>query len=178
MVTVASKKIFLALAEYNKKVNEELLAILGDLPEEQLHRKTKAFYSSVFGTLYHIFSSDHSWIKRFNSFFQENKSLNSTGFISLDLKSLINDKGFGVKELFRYRKEMDEAISRFIGELDEEKLNSVLKYKNYKGEPVEKDLWKTLLQMFNHQTHHRGSISAMLDMMGVDNDYSTLLTKI
>lgn len=169
------KKLLQAFATYNEKVNGELLSILSNLPEEQVNRKTGVFYSSIFGTLLHILSSDLSWLKRYNAGFQDNKTLGPAGFIALDGNSL---KGFGFKDLVKIRKEMDEAITHFIDELSEEKIESVLRYQNYKGEPVEKDLWKTLVQMFNHQTHHRGNISAMLDIMGIDNDYSTMLTKI
>ncbi len=57
-------------------------------------------------------------------------------------------------------------------------LNSVINYKNYKGDDVEKEVWKILLQWFNHQTHHRGQISVLLDMIGENNDYSSLLARI
>jgi uncharacterized damage-inducible protein DinB len=70
------------------------------------------------------------------------------------------------------------VILQFIEELDENKLKSAFKYKNFKGEDMEGTLWKILLQWFNHQTHHRGQISVLLDMLGVDNDYSSMLGRI
>ena len=53
-----------------------------------------------------------------------------------------------------YRKQVDGVMNRFVDDLDETQLNSILKYKNYKGEYTEKELWKTMLHWFNHQTHH------------------------
>jgi len=53
---------------------------------------------------------------------------------------------------------------RFVDELEGSKLSSVIKYKNYKGEDQEQELWKTLLHWFNHQTHHRGQVSVLLDI--------------
>jgi uncharacterized damage-inducible protein DinB len=35
-----------------------------------------------------------------------------------------------------------------------------------------------LLTIFNHQTHHRGGISVMLDMADVKNDFSGTLARI
>jgi uncharacterized damage-inducible protein DinB len=32
--------------------------------------------------------------------------------------------------------------------------------------------------MFNHQTHHRGMISLYLDMLGKENDFSSLLALV
>ncbi len=34
------------------------------------------------------------------------------------------------------------------------------------------------LHLFNHQTHHRGQISVLLDQLGVENDYSNLISKV
>ena len=81
-------------------------------------------------------------------------------------------------KLFQYRKELDDVIILFANGMDESKLSSVLKYKNYKGEEIEKEVWKTLLHWFNHQTHHRGQISVLLDLIGIDHDYSSVVTRI
>lgn len=31
------------------------------------------------------------------------------------------------------------------------------------------------MHFFNHQTHHRGQIAAVLDAAGIENDYSNLI---
>lgn len=46
------------------------------------------------------------------------------------------------------------------------------KFKNIRGEEIEKIFWITIIHIFNHQTHHRGEISAMLDILNIKNDYS------
>ncbi len=170
------KKIFEAYAVYNRTVNRELTAILGKLKEEEIRKKTGTFYQTIFDTFLHIFRSDLSWIGRFTAFFSGNESLKAYS-IPGDA-ALKEELARDYKILFKYRIDMDEAIFNFIAGLEDKTLDTVVVYKNYKGETTEKVLWKILMQMFNHQTHHRGSISAMLDIMGVENDYSTLLTKI
>jgi uncharacterized damage-inducible protein DinB len=172
------KEILAAFAAYNKRVNEDLIGILEKLPEEKLRQNTGTFYTSVFGTLIHIFSSDLAWVKRYQAFFTSNKSFESGEFLSVDPRVIANPGDISRADFFRLRKEMDNALIKFIGELDDGKLASVFQYKNYKGENQEKEVWKTLIQMFNHETHHRGAISASLDIMKIDNDYSTLLTRI
>jgi uncharacterized damage-inducible protein DinB len=82
------------------------------------------------------------------------------------------------KKLFEYRETLDEEIDNFVKELKDDDYKKVLRYKNYKGEDTEKELWKVLMQMFNHGTHHRGQISGLLDMLGIDNDFSTLFPRI
>jgi uncharacterized damage-inducible protein DinB len=34
-----------------------------------------------------------------------------------------------------------------------------------------------LLHLFNHQTHHRGQVAALLDQTGVANDYPGIVNK-
>ena len=133
------KEILTAFAAYNKKVNEDLIAILEKLPEEKLRRNTGIYYSSVFGTLLHIFSSDLAWRKRYQSYFTGIKSFESGAFLSIDVKSLSNPGDIGRADFFRFRKEMDKAVVSFIEELDDAKLKEVFQYKNYKGETVEEE---------------------------------------
>ena len=65
-----------------------------------------------------------------------------------------------------------------MNEIVKNQMDTVLKYKNLKGESLEKEFWKTLLHWFNHQTHHRGQISVLLDLVGVDHDYLSLVTRV
>ena len=43
---------------------------------------------------------------------------------------------------------------------------------------VKKSRYHLIMHELNHNTHHRGEISALLDQMGYSNDYSNLLTII
>jgi uncharacterized damage-inducible protein DinB len=125
----------------------------------------------------HNLFADLNWLKRYGGVFRESKAL-SHRIASSDQKALRQEFESDHTRFFQYRREADEVIVRFIDELEGSKLSSVIKYKNYKGEDQEQDLWKTLLHWFNHQTHHRGQVSVLLDLVGVDHDYSSLLTRI
>ncbi len=171
------KNIFQALAKYNGSVNQSIIELLKPLGKEKIMMKTKAYYPSIFETLIHNLFADLNWLKRYGGVFKESKAL-SHRIASSDQKALRQEFEADYTKLFQYRKEADEVMIQFVNELDEAKLNSVIKYKNYKGEDQEQELWKPLLHWFNHQTHHRGQISVLLDMVGVDHDYSSLLTRI
>jgi uncharacterized damage-inducible protein DinB len=171
------KNIFQALAKYNGSVNQSIIELLKPLDKEKIMMKTKAYYPSIFETLIHNLFADLNWLKRYGGVFKESKAL-SNRMVSSDQKVLRQEFDSDYTKLFQYRKETDEVMIQFVNELDEAKLNSVIKYKNYKGEDQEQELWKPLLHWFNHHTHHRGQISVLLDMVGVDHDYSSLLTRI
>jgi uncharacterized damage-inducible protein DinB len=172
------KTIFQALAKYNQSVNQSILEILDPLSEEQIKNKTKAYFPSIFETMVHCFFSDLFWLSRFKDVFKESRALGANSLITGDWKALRAEYDTDYKKLFQHRKEVDETILGLIGEMDDGQLNSAIKYKAFKGDVMENILWKILLQWFNHQTHHRGQISVLLDMIDVKNDYSSLMNRI
>ncbi len=171
------KIIFQAFARYNGSVNRSILELIEPLKKEQIMMETKAYYPSIFETLLHNLIADLNWLKRYRDAFKENKGL-SSNLISMEDKSLRREFESDYTKFFQYRRQLDDVIIQFVNELDEGKLASVIKYKNYKGEDVEKEIWKTLLHWFNHQTHHRGQVSVLLDLVGVDHDFSSMVTRI
>ena len=172
------KNVFQAFAKYNGSVNESITELLKPLKKEQIMMKTKAYYPSIFETAVHIFVADINWLRRYRDTFKENKALNNSNLLSMEQKTWREELESDYTKLFRSRKQVDDLITQFVNELDESKIDTVIKYKNYKGETVEKEAWKTLLHWFNHQTHHRGQISVLLDMVGVDHDFSGMAPRI
>ena len=172
------KNLFQAFAKYNKSVNQSILELLQPLKKDEIMMKTRAYYPSIFETLFHIFIADLSWLRRYRDSFKENKALSSSPLLSLEEKGLRKEFESDFTKLFEYRKQVDEVIIQFADDLNENQLNSILKYKNYKGEETEKELWKTLLHWFNHQTHHRGQVSVLLDLIGIDHDFSSVVSRI
>ena len=172
------KTIFQALATYNSSVNQSITQLLEPLGREKVMMETKAYFPSIFETMIHIFISDLNWFRRYKDVFKDSNTLGSSRLTSLEEKSLRKELESDYKKLFQYRKEADEVILQFTHEMDDKNLASVIRYKSYKGEDVEKELWKTILHWFNHHAHHRGQISVLLDMLGVENDFSSLMTRI
>ncbi len=172
------KTLFQALAKYNGSVNQSVLALLEPLKKDQVMMKTKAFYPSIFETMLHILVSDLNWLRRYRDRFKEIKALGDPKLLSLDEKSLRHEFESDYAKLYQYRKQVDGLIIQWVNEIGESQLNSMLRYKNYKGEEIEKEVWKTVLHWFNHQTHHRGQVSVLLDLLGIDHDYSGLMSRV
>lgn len=172
------KELFQSFANYNSSVNQTIIELLKPLKKEEVMLKTKAYFSSIFETFLHNFIADHNWLRDNRHAFGENRALRDVRLISLDDKQLKNEFESDYQKLFPRRRELDDVIIQFINELDESELNRVFMYKNNKGEDVGKELWKTLLHWFNHQTHHRGQLSVLLDLIGVDHDYSAMVMRI
>jgi uncharacterized damage-inducible protein DinB len=133
--------------------------------------ETRTRYPSIFETLFHNLIADLNCLRRYRDAFKENKVLSNSKLLFLEEKSLRKEFESDYTKLYQYRKQVDDLIVQFVDQLEENKLNSVVKYRTYKREDGEKEVWKTLLHWFNHQTHHRGQVSVLLDLIGVDPDY-------
>ena len=127
--------------------------------------ETKAYYPSICETLLYNRIGDFNWLKRYKGTFKENKLLSDHPLLSLEEKSLRREFESDYTKLFQYRKQADDLILQFMNEI-------------LKEGSLEKEFWKTLLHWFNHQTHHRGQISMLLDLVGVDHDYLSLVTRV
>lgn len=171
-------EVFEALAKYKQGVDESIMAITGKLDESRLAASTGTFFPSVYDQLKHLFGSDVNWIKRLKAAFPKSEALALSRFVDFDNESLKALAPKDASRLFADMREMDRTIRLFVAELDEAALARLVTYTNYRGQSETHPLWQILLQWFNHGTHHRGTISGQLDILGVENDYSSLLAKL
>ena len=163
---------FRTLANYNIRLNRQVLAAAASLSHEQLLQDRGAFFKSILGTLNHILLGDLLWLRRFylhhgpdNKQFSHLTKLNDFPAIkSLD-QILFSD----FSEFKAARASVDSIIRDWVNEqLTEEDLESGFTYTNMKGEASTKNFGEVLSHIFNHQTHHRGQVSSLLSQAGVD----------
>lgn len=135
------------------------------------------FFDSILGTLNHIYVGDVIWLKRFATIREEFPSL-----IALDdipqPKSLDAIPFTELEQLWEARDALDKTIVRFCSELTEGKANLLLTYKNMNGVATTRALGDLVTHLFNHQTHHRGQVTALLHQQGVDVGTTDLLVRI
>ena len=73
---------------------------------------------------------------------------------------------------------MDSVITHFIKEAQEEDFAYNLTYTNTKGKTFKKQFGHLVQHLFNHQTHHRGQVSTLLNQQGIDIGSTDLLMLI
>jgi len=73
---------------------------------------------------------------------------------------------------------LDEIIIKFINELNQNDLESILKFTDSKGTNIKKKMESLIIHVFNHQAHHRGMISLYLEFLGIENGFSGSLYKM
>lgn len=145
----------LALARYNRWMNDKLYALVATLTDDERERDLGAFFRSIHGTLNHLLLADRVWLARFTG------AAVPDGFMAPGIRALDQELYADFEELRRERARTDDELSAWVGQLTEETLAGNLVFVR-RGEQQESPLWWSVLHVFNHQTHHRGQITTLL----------------
>jgi uncharacterized damage-inducible protein DinB len=122
--------------------------------------------------LLYCFIADTIWLKAFKQIRDSNILKNPI----IDKERKWGEKQFDDLDNFiENRKMLDKLIIDFVEELKDEDLGKSIVRIARNGDKTEKLFWKSIIHMFNHQTHHRGQISQILDEMKIRNDYSNMI---
>ena len=199
--TITSQRVLTLMAEYNRKANRMLISIFRDIQkinEEDLYRETRTYFKSLINTFTHIIKTDiyfFSILRKYSSkkiianeeiltyFFSILRKYSSKKIIANEeILTYLNDNFLfnkpidaNLDTLFDARKKLDDIIIDIINSIDD--YNVIIKI-DFADDTLKKPIYNIIMHELNHNTHHRGEISAMLDMMGYINDYSNLITII
>ncbi|HWZ47998.1 MAG TPA: DinB family protein [Herbaspirillum sp.] len=147
---ISLKQHFDMFAHYNQWANERLYQAAGALSDTDYRADRGTFFKSIHGTLNHLLVTDRIWRQR----------LNGQGKATDSLDTILYED---FPALYEARKIEDERIVSYVASLTESGLSDVITYL-----PVSTTELKTqvvapaLAHWFNHQTHHRGQVHAML----------------
>jgi uncharacterized damage-inducible protein DinB len=168
---------FPLLADYNRWMNRRLYAAAAQLPAEAVTADRGAFFGSILGTLNHLAVADTLWLKRFAAHPACVAVLMPMGHIALPAR--LDEPLFAdLAGLHQYREWLDELIVSLAASLQESSFAQPLTYANSKGVQFTRDLHSLLVHFFNHQTHHRGQVTALLFQAGVDPGVTDLLALV
>lgn len=145
---------FRMLGRYNQLANERLYGACARLSDAERTKDRGAFFGSIHATLNHILVGDRIWMTRF-----EGGAAPST-----DLDAILH-KDF--EELREARIAKDARIETYTVSLTAESLEGKIAYVNNEGREFRDPLVVLLTHFFNHQTHHRGQVTAMLSQTEV-----------
>ncbi|MEX2643397.1 MAG: DinB family protein [Acetobacterales bacterium] len=142
------------LSLYNRLANETLYDACATLPREELAAPKLTFFGTIIGTLNHILVVDRIWLDRFTGTENEHPPLDTI---------LYGD----FEKLREARLEEDSRIQEFVESLNIAFLASRFQFRDHTGQYRQDNADLLVLHFFNHQTHHRGQVHAMLAQSGV-----------
>ncbi len=147
MTPVAHYRMF---GRYNAWANSRLYDATARLSAEQYRADRGAFFKSVHGTLNHLLATDRIWMQRFTGEGDAPNRLDAILFDSFD-------------DLRAARAAEDRRVVDFVDGLDDGRIAGTIKYRRVSSpEEFEQQLAPALAHWFNHQTHHRGHVHALL----------------
>ncbi|MEM9385587.1 MAG: DinB family protein [Pseudomonadota bacterium] len=167
---------FRSRAAYNRWMNERLLGVIDELTDADYRRDLGAFFRSIHLTMNHLLVWDLVWLKRLADRFPGEfalEQLRSRAMPTAHDQQLCADR----EALRHERTAMDAVLITYVEGVSEAKGAQILEYATRDGDRVRKRVDGVLTHLFNHQTHHRGQITALLSQLGVDpGDTDLLLT--
>ncbi len=143
------------MARFNAWANERLYECAAQLSEEAYRADRKAFFGSVHRTLNHLLVVDRLWSGRIDGV--------DRGIRALD-QILYDD----FASLRAARRKEDEHLIASVDGLGEERLAAPVRFRAITdGGIYDARTDHILLTLFNHQTHHRGQVHALLTQSGI-----------
>ena len=144
------------MAEYNAEMNRRLYRAAARLSDAERRASRGAFWGSIHGTLTHILWGDRQWMSRFDDWPKPATPIKQSA-------QMIED----FTELRTAREQADADISRWAAKVDETWLARDLTW--FSGAAnceICAPVRLLVTHFFNHQTHHRGQVHAMLTAAG------------
>jgi uncharacterized damage-inducible protein DinB len=144
------------MAAYNQWMNEKVYACAAELTDEERKRDMGAFFGSIHRTLNHLYLGDLAWMERFHG---EPITMKSPADVLFD----------DFDQLRTARRALDERIARWAESLTDEFVDGPYRFKSVTYQrTIEMPGWAAMVQVFNHQTHHRGQVTTLLKQLGKD----------
>jgi uncharacterized damage-inducible protein DinB len=147
--------------DYTYWANKRYFAVAEGLTDEQLHKMQGHSWGDVHAMFVHMMSSEWVWLQRWNG---------------TSPKGHLNKDDFPTLASVKERWNIVEAEMRtYIESQTEEGLQSEIKYTNFSGETFHVPLYRMLMHVANHETHHRGELAAMFALMDVSHPEEELI---
>ena len=144
------------MAAYNSEMNRRVYDAAARLSEEERRRERGGFWGSIHGTLSHILWGDSMWMSRFDGWEKPVQGIKQSAALHADFFALKNA-----------RAEADRRISDWAGRATPGWIKGDLTwFSGALGKEISKPKSLLLVHFFNHQTHHRGQVHAMLTAAG------------
>ena len=143
------------MARFNQWVNGHIYDAVAALSDEEYRRDRKAFFGSIHRTLNHLLVVDRLWMGRIRG-------------VDTGIKSLTDILFDEFEPLRAARGREDEGLIELVDGIDEDGFTAPVVYTRMLGTGEQQTrLDHILITLYNHQTHHRGQVHAMLTQAGV-----------
>lgn len=144
------------MARYNAWQNESLIAAASGLDDAARRAERGAYFGSIHGTFNHLLWADEMWLSRFTGSARPGCGIK-------DSPRLVEHWD----EFIARRRATDATIGEWAGSLAQDWLDGELTwFSGATQREMRRPCALLVVHLFNHQTHHRGQVHAMLTAAG------------
>lgn len=154
------------LLDYTEWANSLALAAAAKLPDESLRRNVGISHGSIFGTLLHMAGAEWIWLERWHG----HSPAKAEAWASWTTETCAD-----LPTLEERWRGISDRRTRFVSELDEERLGAELAFKLLSGDASSMPLIDQMQHVVNHATMHRGQVVGMIRQLGIDPPSTDLL---
>lgn len=147
---------FMALAGYHVWAHDRMLKAVEPMADADYHADQGLFFRSVHRTLNHLLLVDRLWQGRLTG-----RPFAITG---LD-QELVDERAALAREM----REAAAMLGHLVEGLDDVRLEAPSAYLDTEGKRREYPLCLQLAHAFNHATHHRGQVTAVITRLGLES---------
>lgn len=152
------------MAAYNAEMNRRLYANAANLSEAERRADRAGFWHSIHGTLVHGLWGDFQWMSRFDGWERPTTPIKQSDHFVEDFADLCARRQKADADIIAWAEKVDDAwldidLTWFSGAAQRE-ISAPKRF--------------LVTHFFNHQTHHRGQVHAMLTQAGEKTDDTDL----
>jgi len=156
------------MAAYNAEMNRRLYGAAARLSDAERRMPRGAFWVSIHGTLTHILWGDQQWMSRFDDWPRPTTAIKQSSGMIGDFAALTAE-----------REKADGDISHWAAKVDDGWLaEDMVWFSGAAGREMRAPKGLLVTHFFNHQTHHRGQVHAMLTAAGQETGDTDLFLLI
>ncbi|MEM6939150.1 MAG: DinB family protein [Pseudomonadota bacterium] len=145
------------LSRYNGWQNRQVIDVVGAMEETDLRQDRGAFFGSILNTLNHILWGDTMWLSRFSAAFDP-----PNGPAAEHINYTESPRAW-----CSARRAFDDQLQSWADALSASDLVGDLTWSSgMTGQTLTLPRALCVGHLFNHQTHHRGQVHAMLTAAG------------
>ncbi|HMP75104.1 MAG TPA: DinB family protein [Kiritimatiellia bacterium] len=147
------RDLLITHARYHHWATDRVLKSVEPIPDVDRKADAGLYFRSIHGTLNHLLLVDRLWRARFLR----------TTYAVRHLSDELESEFAPLAESLRRDTATWESL---VGSFSEAELDAPFTYATLSGAPTTVRLADALLHVFNHGTHHRGQISAIVTRLG------------
>ncbi|MGB5812847.1 MAG: DinB family protein [Polyangiales bacterium] len=144
------------MAGYNRWMNDRLYAVCAEVPKTDRERDLGAFFGSIHNTLDHLVWADDAILVRLQDSDRRVERYQPPQIKDFD-------------PLRERRAEVDDAISEWAAQVRDGDVDQSYEFKSVLYNKTRTlPRYALAAHLFNHQTHHRGQVTALLSRLGYE----------